>query len=215
MTTLIIVRHGQSQSNLEKRFTGQFETPLTELGHRQAEATSHLLATIPLDAIYSSDLSRALDTAAPTARRHGLQIQKSRALREINAGDWEGKLYSELMEQYPKTYSMWRTDLGHTHPEGGEHVLELAARVYDEIDRILAAHKGQRVAIFTHATPLRMLACRWFGIAPENAGEVPFCTNASVSEVEYYEDGRFCRIIRYGYDKHQGSNATALPKGIV
>lgn len=214
MTTLIVVRHGQSVSNLEKRFTGQLETALTDLGHAQAEATARFLDKYRIDKIYASDLSRAMATAGYTARRQGLEIIPRRGLREIYAGLWETHEYGFLMATYPESYKMWLTDIGRAHPDGGESVVELATRVYAEIDRILQEDRGKTVAIFTHATPVRMLGCKWFGFPPEDAVRVPFSTNASVSIVEYEDDGSF-HLIEYGYDQHQGANRTDLPKGIV
>jgi len=214
MTTLIFVRHGQSVSNLEQRFTGQQETELTPLGHKQAEATARFLASYKIDKIYSSDLLRSMQTAEPTARIQRLTVIPDPAFREINAGLWEGKPYSLLRERFGADYEKWITDLGHAHPNGGESTLELAARVYGAVERILQVERGKTVAIFTHATPVRMLACRWFGLLPERASEVPFCHNASVSIVEYEDNGDY-RLIRYSYDEHQGENATGLPQGIV
>lgn len=214
MTTLIFVRHGQSQSNLEKRFSGQHDPKLTELGHLQAEATANYLQDLGIEKIYSSDLARAYETAEHTAFRLGLEIIPSTRLREINAGDWEGKLYTTLMEEFPEGYHRWLTDLGRAHPEGGESVQELNARVRAEIKRIRTENRGKCVAIFTHATPVRMLACGWFGIPSEDAVKVPFCTNASISIVEYEDDGSF-RLVKYGYDEHQGDLVTQFPKGLV
>ena len=214
MTTLIVVRHGQSESNLAQIFAGQTETSLTELGRAQAEDTARFLDGAAIDKIYASDLLRAMDTARPTAERHGLEIIPRAGLREINAGLWEGNPYTVLMERFGESYSLWCNDVGRAHPEGGESVKELAARVYAEIDRILAENRGKTVAIFTHATPVRMLACRWFGIPVEEAAQVRFCTNASVSIVEYRENGDFHRVVRYGYDQHL-KNVTEFPKGLV
>ena len=214
MTTLIFVRHGQSVSNLEYRFTGQGDTPLTDLGRLQAERTAAYLASYPIDVIYSSDLSRAYDTARPTAQYHGLEIISDPAFREINAGDWEGHTYEELHALFEKDYETWRQDVGRAHPQNGERVTDLAARIYAATERVLAEHRGKCVAIFTHATPVRMMGCKWFGYAAEDAAKLPFCGNASVSIVEYEEDGT-CRLICYGYDRHQGDAATELPKNLV
>ena len=214
MTRLIFVRHGQSTSNLEKRFSGQHNPDLTELGHRQAEATAHHLARAGIQAIYSSDLARAYQTAEHTARLLDLEIIPTKGLREINAGDWEGKLYADLMVEFPASYHRWLTDLGHAHPENGESVLALNDRVCATVRQILDENRGKCVAVFTHATPVRMLACGWFGIPVENAIKVPFCTNASISTVEYEDDGSF-RLIEYGYDAHQGDLITQFPKGLV
>ena len=214
MTTLIFVRHGQSQSNLEKRFSGQHNPALTELGHRQAEATARYLADAGIEKIYSSDLTRAYQTAEHTANLLGLEIIPHQSLREINAGDWEGKLYSELMVEFPEHYNQWLTDLGRAHPDNGESVLELNARVHAEVEQIIAKNRGRRVAIFTHATPVRMMACSWFGIPATDAIKVPFCTNASVSTVEYEDNGSF-RLVEYGHDEHLGDLVTRFPKGLV
>lgn len=214
MTTLIVVRHGQSVSNLEKRFTGQFETPLTELGHAQAEATARFLDAYRIDRIYASDLSRAMETARHTATRQGLEIIPERGFREINAGLWETQPYAYLRETYPESYEKWLTDLGLAHPDGGESTQELAARVFATLDRVLAENRGKTVAVFTHATPVRMLGCKWLEIPIEDAAQVPFSTNASLSIVEYEDDGSF-RLIKYGYDEHQGENKTDLPRGLV
>ena len=98
MTTLIFVRHGQSQSNLEKRFTGQGNTELTKLGRMQAERTAAFLKDYPIEAVYASDLNRAMDTARPTAQMHGLEVIPDPMLREVNAGLWEEKPYDELLD---------------------------------------------------------------------------------------------------------------------
>ncbi len=214
MTTLIFVRHGQSMGNVQMRFIGQGDVPLTELGREQAQRTAKFLSKYRIDKIYASDLSRARDTAFPTASMQGLDVILEPAFREISAGDWEGHTYTELCERFPESYGAWMHDIGRSHPQNGESVAELAARVYARTDRILAEHRGECIAVFTHATPVRMMACRWFGYAVEDAAKLPFCGNASVSIAEYEDDG-ICRLICYGYDEHQGDAATGLPKNLV
>ena len=214
MTTLIFVRHGQSTSNLEKVFAGQTDVSLTELGHRQAQRTANFLKDYPISKIYSSDLIRAMQTAAPTAALHNLQISPNHNLREICAGDWEGHAYEELIKNYPQSYEIWRTDCGRAHPENGESVLELSKRIYAEVDYILNMNRGSCVAIFTHATPLRLLRAKWEGFPPEELSRVEFSANASVSVVDYEDDGSF--IVRLcGYDEYQGNLSTQYAKGLV
>lgn len=214
MTTLILVRHGQSQTNLEQIFAGHMDISLTELGHRQAENTARFLAEYPIQAIYSSDLLRAMQTATPTAKQHGLEIVPRQELREIYAGDWEGVPYEELKLRYPDSYGRWCTDCGNATPDGGESVKALAERIYAEVDRIRLAHLGQCVAIFTHATPIRTLRARWEGYSVAEMSNLPFCGNASVSVLEYGEDGS-CHVRLCCYDGHQGELATHLAKGVV
>ncbi len=213
-TTLIVVRHGQSEGNVAQRFIGQGETALTEKGREQARRTAAFLKDYPINAVYASDLSRAYDTARPTAEVHGLQITREPSFREIFAGDWEGKRFDDLDTLFPESYGMWRQNIGHAHPDHGERVADLYERVNGQIDRLLQKHRGECIAVFTHATPVRMMACKWYGYSLDEAFRVPFCPNASVSIIEYEDDGSH-RIVCYGYDAHQGDIASTLPKNIV
>lgn len=213
-TTLIVVRHGQSEGNVARRFMGQTETALTETGREQAKRTAEFLKDYPITRIYASDLSRAMDTAGPTAELHGLPIESTPRLREINAGDWEGLPFDELNTTFAESYTTWRCDIGRAHPENGESVAALFKRVNDFVKEILERHRGECVALFTHATPVRMMAAEWYGYSLEGAAQVQFCPNASVSIVEYEDDGSH-RIVFYGYDAHQGDLASRLPRNIV
>ncbi len=214
MTTMIFVRHGQSTANLESIFAGHTDIPLTELGYLQAQNTARFLADYPITHVYASDLLRAMQTAEPTARDHGLPIIPNRQLREIDAGAWEGIAFEELMRIFPKSYEVWRNDCGRAQPDGGESVVALSNRICAEVERIAKAHRGECVAIFTHATPIRVLCAKWQGYLPEETGAVAFCPNASVSVVEYCDDGS-TKVILCGYDEHQGALSTSLAKGIV
>lgn len=214
MTTFIFVRHGQSESNLAKVFTGQGQVDLTPLGVEQAKKTAEFLKEYPIDVIYASDLARAMQTAEPTAQMHGLEVLPNPAFREIFAGEWEGKPYTDLMEQYSESFSLWHQNIGCAHPDGGESVRALAQRVNGELERLLVLHRGKCVAIFSHATPIRALACKWFDRPIEEMAQVPWASNASVSVVEYADDGSF-RVILYACAEHLGENKTNLPANLV
>ena len=214
MTTVIFVRHGQSTANLERVFAGHTNAPLTDLGHKQAENTAKFLEKYPIRAIYSSDLARSMQTALPTGKLHHLPVIPDRELREIYAGEWEGRSYDELMELYADSYATWRTDCGRAHPEGGESTLELGTRIYREVDRLIEAHRGECFAIFTHATPIRLMRAKWEGYPPEELRRVEFCANASVSVVEYDDNGE-ATVLLCGYDEHQGDIATRFAKGSI
>ena len=124
MTKMIFVRHGQSEANLLTIFAGHTDIPLTDLGRHQAENTAQFLKDYSIDAVYASDLLRAMQTAEPTARMHGLEIIPDVRLREIYAGDWEGVTFNDLLTLYPESFGiLWRTDCGRAHPENGESVL--------------------------------------------------------------------------------------------
>ncbi len=213
-TTLILVRHGQSQANLEARFAGHWNIPLTEMGHAQAENTARFLSDYPIDRIYSSDLCRSMETAAPLSLRTGLSVIPDPELREINAGLWEGKKFSELQTEFPESYGVWLSRVGEAHPEEGESVAAQSVRICQAVERILSKERGRCVALFTHAMPIRLLTAHWEGIPVEELHRVSLFGNASVTVVEVEETGDVRFLLR-GYDGHQGELATRFPRGAV
>ena len=214
MTTVIFVRHGQSESNLAQVFTGQGNASLTPLGMEQAERTADYLQRYPINRIYASDLRRAMQTAQPTARRLGLPVIPDPQLREIAAGEWEGKPYATLRTRYSADYAVWLDDIGRSQPTGGERVSELYTRICGAVDRIVQAHRGDCIAIFTHATPTRAIGCRWFGYPPEEMARLAWVPNASVSAAEYADNGSI-RVLQFGYDGHLGASSTEIPRGLA
>lgn len=213
MTRLILVRHGQSEANFNRTFAGHTDAPLTDLGRAQAAAAGEYLRRFRIDVAYASDLRRAYDTAAIIASRHALTPIPDPALREIFAGEWEGKRFVDLETEYPHDFlTVWRGDIGHARPVGGESVVELGARVSGAVARILAKHEGQTVLIGTHATPVRVMECVWRGIPFEAAAQIPWVQNASATVVEY-ENG-IPRILLCGYNAYLGSMSTYMPANV-
>ena len=185
MTRLIIVRHGQSVANEQKRFAGHSNFDLTPLGRKQAElAGEYIFKNFKADAIYSSDLKRAYHTSLPAAKLFGLEVTKSPDLREIFAGEWETLTFDEILEQYTEDFTLWRTDIGASRCTDGESVAELYDRVCPEFLRIAEENEGKTVLIFTHATPIRMLECMSYGLGVEYASQVKFVKNASINIFE-------------------------------
>ncbi len=213
MTSLILVRHGQSAGNLRRAFLGHTDLDLSELGYKQAEAVGAALGREHIDVIYSSDLKRAYNTSLPTARAHGIEVIKRAELREIDAGKWENRLFTELIEEYPDSYAdKWLNDIGLAHPDGGESVEELRVRVCREIERIAQENQGKTVAIFTHATPIRAFCATLHGLIGSRMHELVWVSNASITRVEY-ENGKFT-VTDYGNEEHLGSLITRLPKTV-
>lgn len=209
-TTLIFVRHGESESNRAKRFTGQMDIPLTELGRKQAQKTADYLRSVPLTAIYSSDLCRAMQTAEPTARIHGLPIRPDAELRELHCGKWEGVAYDTVAELYPEDMATWNDHFGNARPTGGESIPELADRVSRAVEKIVRENVGGCVAVFGHGAGLRVLRCRWLGLPlSESANRANWAANASVSMVEYDEAFR-PELRLFGYDEHLAGMSTTL-----
>lgn len=137
MTRLIIVRHGESLYNLERRYTGQTDVPLTEKGITQAKITAeYVLKNYKIDTVYSSDLSRAVDTARPVAEPLGHTIKTDPRLREIFAGRWQGLLFSEVKEVYKEEYELYQRDKNVGRTLDGESMIDVRDRAYAAIKDI-------------------------------------------------------------------------------
>ena len=213
MTTLIFIRHGQSMANIDNVFAGHYDLPLSPLGREQAKKTAlYLKENFTLDEIYSSDLARAYETANATALLVEKEILPLQTLREIFAGEWEGKVFSRLEQEYAGTYSVWKTDIGHATPDGGETVAELAERIYNAVRNIAEENDGKTVAVFTHATPIRVLQCLLAQKPLSEMKNIPWVSNASVTVVTY-DNGVFT-LKEKGVDAHLGELKTLLPKNV-
>ena len=211
-TTLLLVRHGESLGNRDELFLGHTDLGLSELGHRQAAALAAALRDRHLDAVYSSDLCRAMQTVAPAAADHGLAVIPRRDLREIFAGDWEGERFDGLIVKWPKERDTWKTNIGAACPPNGERVSELYERVARALAALAAENPGKTLLVGTHATPVRATCARLLGLGLARMFEVSWAPNASITTVEF-EDG-VERLIAYHDAAHLAELQTELPKKI-
>ena len=210
-TRFFMIRHGYSVANNEKKFAGHSDFPLTEIGRKQAERCAEALKDEHIDAIYASDLSRAFETAMPVAKTHSLAVIPHKGLREIFAGEWEGMAFDELDKKYSE-YGIWKTDIGHAHPDGGESVAELYDRILTILGEISKANEGKTVCIATHATPIRAVCTAAEGLSVDKMSEVSWTVNASISLFEY-ENGRFTAIYT-SKTEHLDDLTTKLPTNV-
>lgn len=210
MTTLLLVRHGQSEANLAHVFAGHYNAKLTELGHAQARLTAdYLLSRYQIDAVYSSDLLRAYHTGKPTADALGLPVIKEEGMREIFEGEWSGRPFSELISVYEADFACWMHDIGHARCTGGESTEELLARVKATLERIAKENDGKTVLITTHATPIRVMQTYVSTGSLDAMKDVPWVANSSVTELYY--DGGVWKLGDIGNAEHLGSQKTMLP----
>lgn len=213
MTRILLVRHGESLSNVEGTFTGQSDAALSPLGKAQAERTARfILENYRVDRAYSSDLSRAYHTALPVAQALGLEVTKEPALREIHGGLWEEVLFSRLEALFPAEYALWQQDMGTSRCPGGESVAQMAERAWACIDRICRENPGKTVLVASHATPVRAIQWHTTGKPLSYMKEIPWVSNASVSEY-VYENGRLTPV-KLSMDAHLADMKTNLPASI-
>lgn len=201
MTKLILIRHGYSCGNKEKRFSGQIDLPLDAEGYQQAEqAAQYILENFKVDAIYSSDLCRAVDTVKPIADVLHLPIHAHKELREINEGIWQGMRQEDVKAQYPEQYAFYKANLGLMQFEGGECYATMLERLLPMIEKIVKENEGKTVVIGTHGGVIRGLLSVWLGVPLERVLDVPRVPNGTVTVVEC--EGKQATVLQLGYSGH-------------
>lgn len=189
MTKLILVRHGQSESNVERRFAGQTDSPLTDLGKEQAELTAkYIKGKFKIDAVYASDLQRAYYTGQSIAQFSNVPIIKSQGMREIFVDEWENVVDSVLIKR--DDYKVWLTDIANATPENGETVRDFAKRIMDTLNQIAQENPNKTIVVATHATPVRVLETFIETGSVDKMQSRAWVSNASCS-VFNYEQGKW------------------------
>lgn len=187
MTRFIVVRHGETQWNVEERIQGHGDSPLTEKGLAQAEAIAARLAGEPFDALVASDLGRAMRTALAIARRCGHRVVPDARLRERSFGAGEGMTYAEIDRAWPDVFSRMReTDPDFVIP-GGESRRQFHERVRDAFTALAREHEGRRVAVVAHGGVLAVLYRVIHDIPVGRPHAVPI-SNASYNAVAFEAD---------------------------
>lgn len=150
MTRLILIRHGETDWNIEGRWQGQSDVLMNERGKAQVKAMTSQITDINIAAIYSSDLARARDTAEILGREIGMTVNIDPRLREIHQGKWEGMLASGIQTRYAREFQRRNKDPFSVSPPGGETALEVKERITDFMNETIRNHPKGTVAVVTH-----------------------------------------------------------------
>ena len=186
MVKFIIVRHGYSIFNKEKRFTGHIDVDLDERGYAQAAKNAeYIVANYHIDKIYSSDLCRAYNTVKPVADALGLPIHTSKDLRELYIGRWEGLSIADVKRDEPEALAFYRKRIPEANAGGGETRLQLRRRITRAMAQIAEENDGQTILVGSHGGAIRALCCAWQGYSIEEMDMVPDLNNASITVVLY------------------------------
>ena len=189
-----LVRHGQTDWNVQRRYQGHTDIPLNGLGRTQALELAAELNGCPISAIYSSDLSRAMETAQILTQQSGRPVTADRRLREIAMGQWESRTLAEVSQDFPEAANGLAYTEAHSRAPGGESLAEVAERVRDFADEIAQRHAGQIVLVVMHGLSLAALRCLAVGLplaeardlVPENCSVVRvFWPHPLVSEATF------------------------------
>lgn len=203
MTEILLIRHGETEWNVGKRLQGHTDVALNSEGVRQAAALGRFLLDEPLDAIYSSDLLRAYDTAQAVAIPRGMRVLTERDLRERCFGAFEGLSHPEIKEKYPEDYAAWqRRDIDARYPMGerrAETLREFAARSVDCIARLASTPGHRKIAVFTHGGVLDSVYRRVNSMGYEHPRNFDVL-NASINRVSW--DGENFRILKWADVAH-------------
>ena len=193
-TTILLARHGESDWNRSKRWQGFADRPLTDLGREQAVELARRLEGTELDAVYSSDLQRARDTAEIVAQSKDLSVETTPDLREVDVGSWSGLTRAEAEANYPELYGRWLQ--GAEGWEDGETYEQLGERVIRAIQRIARNHRGERVLVVAHGGTIRAIHAAALGLDIHSYRRIQRVEpNATLSAV-CVDEGRlteFCR----------------------
>jgi len=184
---LVVVRHGQAEANVEQRYLGLRDDPLTDLGVAQAEALGLALSDMPLAAVYSSPLRRALETAEHVARAQGLPVIPEGRLLEMSFGGWEGLTRAELLasgEEAAAHLARWEEDPAAVAPPGGETLAELQSRVLDLLAELVVSGANRPLALVSHVGPVKALLCAVLGL-PLAGSRRMFLDPATISVVDW------------------------------
>ena len=183
-TQIVLIRHGETAWNAERRLQGHLDIALNGEGARQAEALAEALAHERVDLLVSSDLARARQTAQAVASRHGLEVQEDPDLRERCYGVFEGLLYADIEQRYPREFAAWQArDIDAVMPDGENAAESFQAFYTRAITAIVAwaqAHPKQRVAIVAHGGVLECAYRAALGMALETPRTFPV-KNASIN----------------------------------
>jgi broad specificity phosphatase PhoE len=192
VTTIFLARHGESDWNVAKRFQGHSDRPLTERGREQAHALADLVASEEIEAVYTSPLSRARETAEIVAARVGLEPVALPELREVDTGSWSGLSRADVETRFPEGFTRWRS--GGSGWEDGETYEEMAERVIGALRAIAEDHPDGRVLIISHGGPIRAIHAAAEGLAITDYRRLkPVEPNARLSAVAL-ENGRLTRL---------------------
>ena len=189
MTTLFLVRHGQTGWNKEQIFRGTKDVPLDEVGREEALLVGERLKGEGLRAVYSSPLARAKETAEAIARFYNLEVRVLPGFNDLNFGEWEGMSLQEVKKRYPDLYQQWLQSPQRVIFPAGEGLDAVSTRAMKAVEEIIERHPEEAVALVSHRVVLKVLICALLGLDNSHFWNIGQDTTAV--NCFHYKDGRW------------------------
>lgn len=193
MTKVYVVRHGQTAWNLEEVFRGRMDIPLDETGKKEVHLAGEALKDETLNAIYSSPLSRSMETAENIAKFQNIPVTPLESIIDISYGEWEGVSLVEVQKKYPDLYGLWLKEPHNITFPGGESLEQVRVRTRNAIDDLLEKHKDENIALVAHRVPNKVICCSLLGIDNSNFWRIQ--QDTASTNLFVYKDGQW--IISY------------------
>jgi broad specificity phosphatase PhoE len=167
MAIIVLIRHGETDWNIIGRYQGQADPPLNSNGIKQAQQLAIELLQSSIDVIYTSPLLRTKETADIISEKLDVQQIDEPRLMEINQGDWQTRLRSEIEHLYPELFAAWENTPWDVSPPGGEYLHDVQIRVNAAVDDIVRQEPGQKVGLVTHRVPIALIKMRYQNMDPD------------------------------------------------
>jgi len=194
MVNIILVRHGETDWNTEQVFRGRIDVPLNQVGLSQAEAVGRSLRDSDIDALYSSPLTRAFETAHMLAKGRNLEIVSEEGFIDINFGLWQGISHQKVKEDFEDLYARWISEPHEVTFPQGENLEQVKIRSQKALDTIVKNNPGRTVAIVSHRVVNKVLLCTVLGLDLTHFWNIRQDTCA-VNRFEYKEGSYFLTLL--------------------
>lgn len=209
MSRVYLVRHGQTAWNVGEIFRGRADIPLDETGKREVHLAGETLRDETLHAVYSSPLSRSMETAENIAKFHDISVTPLDAIIDISYGEWEGLGNQEVQQKYPDLHALWLTEPHKVLFPGGESLDEVRSRTMAALDDLLVKHQEENFALVAHRVPNKVICCALLGL--DNSHFWRIQQDTASTNLFVYRNGQW--IISYlndtSYLKSLGKEALA------
>jgi broad specificity phosphatase PhoE len=189
MTSIYLVRHGQTAWNKEEIFRGRTDVPLDETGLKQAELAGEYFKGVEIHSIYSSPLSRAWQTAQKIAQFHQLKVELLDGILDMSFGDWEGHAHQEIRKMDSETYRRW-VDFPHLVVlPGGESLDDVKGRAMVALEEVIRKHSGKTLVLVSHRVVCKVMICAILGL--DNSHFWQIAQDTTAINLIHYKKGKY------------------------